>query len=347
MGKKILKVLVVIIALVGGFIGYQYYGNYVRANVHIEGEEVFVFIPKDATAETVMSLLESKNILTDASSLVKMMSLKNYQGKNIVPGKYKLTDGMSNNTLINHLRAGNGRLDSRVQFNNVQTIQKLAGKITEELLLDSAEVESYLSNPINMKKYGFDENTMLSMFIPNTYFMHVDVSMEGLMERMGKEYKLFWNEDRRSKLKRCGMTQSEVVTLASIVYWETKLKADMPIVAGVYMNRLRDGWPLQADPTLIYVYEKMGKGTLKRVLNIHKELDSPYNTYKFKGLPPGPILVPPPVYVDAVLNYQKHNYYFFVAKESLNGESYFSKTYSQHKIYAARYYRMLKEKGIR
>lgn len=276
-----------------------------------------------------------------------MLYLKNYKGDNIVPGKYKIEDNWSNNQLINHLRSGNGRLDSRIQFNNVQTLEQLSGKMTKELLIDSVELLNYLADPMNAKKYGFSQENLLSMFIPNTYFVDVDITVDELMKRMAKEYKSFWNEDRRAKVKAIGITQSQVVTLASIVYWETKLPKDMPVVAGVYMNRIKVGMPLQADPTLIYILEKMGKGPVKRVYNHHKELDSPYNTYKFKGLPPGPILIPPPIYVDAVLNYQKHKYYYFVAKEDLSGESYFSENYAQHLVYARRYYQMLKEKGIR
>jgi UPF0755 protein len=136
------------------------------------------------------------------------------------------------------------------------------------------------------------------------------------------------------------------VTLASIVYWETKLKEDMPIVAGVYMNRLRVGMPLQADPTLVYALEKMGKGKVKRVLNKDKKIDHPYNTYKNKGLPPGPILVPPSQYVDAVLSYQKHGYFYFVATEDFSGRSYFAKNYRQHLIYARRYQKALNKMKV-
>ena len=347
MVKRIIRLFVIFAVLVSLVLGYFYYQNYIRAGVATQGNESHIFIPKNADAETVFNLLNDQQLLTAPQQFTYLMEIKKYEGNKIVPGKYKIEEGWSNNQLINHLRFGNGRLDSRIQFHNVQTIAQLSGMITRELLLDSAEVVRYLSQPENLQKYGFNENTMLSMFIPNTYFVDVDISVEELMQRMAKEYKAFWNAERKSKLRQIGLTQSEVVTLASIVYWETKLKKDMPVVAGVYMNRIRVGMPLQADPTLIYILEKMGKGPIKRVYNHHKKLESPYNTYKYKGLPPGPILIPPPVYVDAVLNYKKHDYYYFVAKEDLSGESYFSSTYKQHLIYAARYYKMLKQKGIR
>jgi len=200
-----------------------------------------------------------------------------------------------------------------------------------------------LNNSDSIAKFGFNKNTIISMFIPNTYNVDWNTSTSQLMTRMGKEFKKFWTAERVAKANDMSMTQSEVVTLASIVYWETKLKKDMPMVAGVYVNRLKRGIPLQADPTLIFA---AGDFTIKRVLNKHKDIDSPYNTYKYAGLPPGPILIPPSQYVDAVLNYSKHDYIYFVAKEDFSGESYFAKHLSQHNIYANRFRKALNERGI-
>ena len=178
---------------------------------------------------------------------------------------------------------------------------------------------------------------------PNTYFVNFDISVDDLMKRMAKEYKNFWNADRKSKLKASGLSQSEATTLASIVFSETNSKKDIPTIAGVYMNRLRIGMPLQADPTLIFA---MGDYSIRRVLNKHKKIDSPYNTYKNKGLPPGPIIIPPIRYIDAVLNYEKHDYLYFVAKEDFSGDSYFAKNYAQHLIYARRYQKALNRRGV-
>lgn len=346
MFKKIIQFLLVIILIVGGVLAYFYHQNFIKANTVVGEKACYIFIPKQATEATVFELLRKSETITDTTSLWRMIVLKKLNKKNIYPGKYKIENGWSNNSLINHLRAGNGRLDAVVQFHNVQTIEQLSGKMTKELLLDSLTVIHWLKNSNNKMKYGFNEHTFLSMFIPNSYFVDVDISVDDLMQRMAKEYKKFWNASRKSKARECGLSQSEVVTLASIVYWETKVKQDMPIVAGVYMNRLKINMPLQADPTLVYALEKMGRGKVKRVLNVDKKIDHPYNTYKNTGLPPGPILVPPAEYVDAVLNYQKHGYYYFVAKEDFSGRSYFSKSYRQHLIYAKRYQKALNQRKL-
>lgn len=337
MTKRILKTLVIFAVIAGGLVSYFYYTNFISSNVDTKEEDCHIFIPKDADEQAVLTILASTGSVLDVVSLSKMISLKKLNKNNILPGKYKIETGWSNNQIIDHLRSGNGRLDAVVQFHNVQTVEQLSGKMTTELLLDSMEVLNWLRSDENMSKYGFDENTFLSMFIPNSYFVDVDMSVDELMKRMASEYKNFWNASRKQKAKEIGLSQSEVVTLASIVYWETKLKEDMPIVAGVYMNRLRVRMPLQADPTLVYALEKMGRGKVKRVLNVDKKIDHPYNTYKNAGLPPGPILIPPGQYIDAVLNYQKHGYYYFVATEDFSGKSYFAKNYRQHKIYAKRY----------
>lgn len=343
---KLIKRLVVFLLIVGGSAtGLIYYQFFIKG-VTADREQMFIFIPRNADADQVIQLLEDGEILNSHLGLKELMDLKNYKGTMILPGKYKIGAAWSYNRLINHLRAGNGRLDAIVQFHNVQTLEQLAGKMTKELLMDSTEVLEWLKNPTNVKKFGFTPPTFLSMFIPNTYFVDVDLTVEDLMNRMAKEYKKFWNEERAAKAKSIGLSQSAVVTLASIVYWETKVDKDKPTVAGVYMNRLRIGMPLQADPTLVYALEKMGRGKVKRVLNVDKSIDSPYNTYKNLGLPPGPILVPPIDYVDAVLNYEKHDYLYFVAKEDLSGESYFSKTYQQHLIYAKRYQKVLDQQKV-
>lgn len=339
--KRIFRTLIIFTVVAGSIIAYFYYNNFVRSNVDTKDKECHVFLPKNANEDTVINLLNTTGVVLDMSSLSKMISLKKLNKNNILPGKYKIESGWSNNRLINHLRSGNGRLDATVQFHNVQTVEQLSGKMTVELLMDSIEVLNWLRSSKNMNTYGFNENTFLSMFIPNSYFVDVDISVDELMKRMAKEYKSFWNASRIQKAKACGLSQSQVVTLASIVYWETKVKEDMPIVAGVYMNRLKVRMPLQADPTLVYALEKMGRGKVKRVLNEDKKIDHPYNTYKNTGLPPGPILVPPGEYIDAVLDYQKHGYYYFVAKEDFSGRSYFAKNYRQHLIYARRYQKAL------
>ncbi len=341
---KRVGILVLLCVLIGGGIaGSYYYKNFISANIQFEEQEVFVFIPKGSTKSDVLKQIEVLGIVSDMSSLEWLADQKNYNGSLVVPGKYKIESGWTNNQLINHLRAGNGRLDAVISFNQVRTLKQLSGAITKDILLDSAEVYEWLTNKDSIKRYGFNQYTIVSMFIPNTYYVDFDINVGDLMKRMAKEYKAFWNEDRKQKLKACKLSQSEATTLASIVYSETNSKKDMPVIAGVYMNRLRIGMPLQADPTLIFALDDY---SIRRVLNKHKKIDSPYNTYMYAGLPPGPILIPPISYIDAVLNYSKHNYLYFVAKEDFSGDSYFSKTYAQHLIYARRYQKALNRQRV-
>lgn len=337
------KLIALFIIAIGIYGGNLYYQNFIKSNVDTKGKKVMLFIPKGAGSDLVVHKLKELNVIKDINSFKWLLSKKNYQGRNIVAGKYEIIDGSSNNTLINHLRAGNGRLDSKVQFNQVRDLKELSSSITKDILLDSSEVYNWLTNEDSIAKFGFNKNTIISMFIPNTYNVDVDITCPNLMKKMGREYKKFWTPGRKQKALNCNLSQSEVTTLASIVYWETKMKEDMPKVAGVYMNRLEKGIPLQADPTLIFA---LGDYSKQRVLNKDKEVDSPYNTYKYRGLPPGPIILPPAQYLDAVLNYEKHDYIFFVAKEDFSGYSYFSKTLSQHNIYAKKWQKALDERGI-
>ena len=346
MKKLIYKIALIVLLLglvAGAYVGNIYYKNFVAANVTTEGKAPFLYIPRGATTEDVYHLMEELKVLKDQASFEWMAEKKNYTGRNIVAGKYKITDGMTNNALVNHLRAGNGRLDVAVTFNHTRDLRQLAGAMARELALDSTAILDWVSNEDSVAKFGFNKHTFISMFIPNTYRVDWAITTPALMRRMAKEYKQFWNADRKAKLQRCRLSQSEVVTLASIVYWETNLDEDKPKIAGVYMNRLRIGMPLQADPTLIFA---LGDYSIKRVLNKHKEIDSPYNTYKNRGLPPGPILVPPISYVDAVLDFEDHNYLYFVATENFDGRSYFAKTYQQHLVYARRYQRALNKRKI-
>lgn len=346
MKKRLKQIgLILFVCAVGaGVYAYSVISKVSYPNVLVDAEKSQAFyIPSGSSASDVLDLLKTQNLIKSDENMSWLFEKKNYRGGNVVPGKYILEPNWSNNQLVNHLRAGRGAKDVKVQFNQLRTKADLAGRLAKNIEADSLSVINWLNNPDSIARYGFNKNTIISMFIPNTYNMKWNTSTPELMSRMGKEFKKFWNEDRANKLRSIGLSQSEAVTLASIVYWETKIPGDMPKVAGVYMNRIKRGIPLQADPTVIFA---VGDFSIKRVLNKHLEIDSPYNTYKNAGLPPGPILIPPSSYVDAVLNYEKHDYLYFVAKEDFSGESYFSKTLSQHNIYAARFRRALNERGI-
>lgn len=340
---KIIIVLVIVGLIVGGIAGKYWYQNYKVANIEFEGDSIKLFIPKGSSQQDVLTQLSELKIVTNIESLTWLADQKNYQGGLIVSGNYIVKSGWTNNQLINHLRAGNGRIDASVSFGNVRTLKNLADSISEGVMLESDDVYDWLSNKDSLRKYGFKKETIISMFIPNTYRVDYDITVPDLMKRMAKEYKNFWNDERKVKLNKIRLSQSEVTTLASIVFSETNSINDMKTIAGVYMNRINKGWPLQADPTLIFA---LNDYTIKRVLNKHKKVDSPYNTYMYKGLPPGPINIPPSRYIDAVLNYEKHKYMFFCAKEDFSGDSNFATTLAGHMINARRYQKALNDRKI-
>ena len=338
--KKVVKFIFFVAVLGGGVLLFLYYQHFMMPNIDGDGE---LYIRPGATTEEVRTELEALGVLKNADAFTRLADIKNYRGRNIVAGKYLITDGMTNNELINHLRAGNGKTPVSITFNLERDLEQLSGALAKDLMVDSTTIYNWLTNESKVQELGFTKETIIAMFVPNTYFVDWDISVDQLMQRMKTEYDSFWNKERLDKLAGTNLSQQEVATLASIVYWETKIPADMRTIAGVYINRLRKGIALQADPTLIFA---LGDYSVKRVLNKDKELNSPYNTYKYAGLPPGPILIPPIACIDAVLDYGHHDFYYFVAKEDLSGETYFSRTYQEHLIYAARYQRALNRRRV-
>ncbi len=255
-----------------------------------------------------------------------------------VPGLYRLPKNLSNNDLINILRSGRQE-EIKVTFNNIIDLEHLAGRLAQYLAPDSLAFLKAMKNPENIKKYGFNEQTALLMYIPNTYRFYYNTSPEAFMQRMYKEYRKFWNQNRLAQAEEIGLSPIEAGILASIVQKETTRKEEMPRIAGVYLNRLKKGMLLQADPTVVFAYKRQSgdTATIKRVLNIHIETDDPYNTYKYPGLPPGPITMPDIQAIDAVLRAENHNYYYFVADPQRPGYHLFSRTLSEHNQKARNY----------
>jgi UPF0755 protein len=334
---KILFVLLLIAAAIGG--GYSYKSIYMGNTSFEEDEKVVLIYSGDDYSEVVNTLREK--VLKDVSSFDWVADLKSYP-ELVKPGRYAIPKGASNNDIVNKLRLGE-QDPVMVTFNNVRTEEELAGKVSDDLETDSLIFLEVLKDRQLMQKMGFKKETYPAMFIPNSYEMYWTTKPESFVERMKKEYDRFWNDERRRKASAIKFTPEEVVTLASIVQAETSQNDEAAKIAGVYLNRIRKGIPLQADPTLIFA---LGDFSIKRVLNKHKEISSPYNTYKFAGLPPGPINYPMPNYVDAVLNADNHDYYYFCAKPDFSGYHNFSKSYSQHLIYAREYQRELNKRRI-
>ena len=333
--------LLLIIA-VGAGIGYKYYNYIFSPNVNTgNSQSTLIYIPANSSFEAVTDTLTKNNLLIDPAAFVWVAERKKYP-ENIKPGCYKVRNGMTNNELINLLRSGN-QTPVNVTFNNIRTLPQLAGQIAKRIEPDSLQLITLMNDSSIVSEYGFNKATFIAMFIPNTYQFYWTTTAKGFLDRMNKEYNKFWNNSRKAKAKEAGLTPVEVSTLASIVDEETAKNDEKPIVAGLYINRLKKGIKLQADPTIKYA---LGDFTVKRILNKDLKIDSPYNTYLYKGLPPGPIRIPSIQGIEAVLNYRKHNYLYMCAKEDFSGYHNFASTLKQHNIYAARYRKALRQKKI-
>jgi len=323
-------------------LGYLGYSMLYRSNVWLNGkEQVSIDIPSSAGWNEVKNMLYKDGIIIHRNSFEWLAGLMKYPG-NIKPGHYNITQGMNNRQLISKLRAG--RQDPvNLVFNNIRTKEELAGHIAGQLEADSAGIIQLLNNDSVTAAFGFTPSNIITMFIPNTYSVYWNISPSKFLERMHKEYKAFWNEKRQQRLQEIGLNRLEVMTLASIVEKETNMNDEKPDVAGVYVNRLKQGWLLQADPTLVFA---AGDFSIKRVLNVHKKIDSPYNTYMYLGLPPGPICLPSISSIDAVLSYRQHSYMYFCAREDFSGYHNFATTLQEHELNAARYQAALNRQGI-
>lgn len=259
-------------------------------------------------------------------------------------GHYLVQEGMDVIQIVRMIKLGL-QTPVNVTMNNVKIPAQLAGKLAPQLEADSVELVEVFTDEALAKELGFDSPlTMFSIFLPNTYEVYWTVSPRDFVDRMYKEYKRFWDGDRDKKRERTGLNRVEVATLASIVYEETRKVDEMPRVAGVYMNRLRTGMPLQADPTIKYAMQDFG---LRRILNRHLKTPSPYNTYLNRGLPPSPICMPSIEAIDAVLNYEKHDYVYFCARPTFDGYHNFAKNYSEHLRNARAYQAELNKRNIR
>ncbi|OFX26445.1 MAG: aminodeoxychorismate lyase [Bacteroidetes bacterium GWA2_31_9] len=337
---KIIFSIFLVLIIAGGIIGYQYYKKIYNPNIQIKDKD-YLYIPTGSTFEDVVRIIENKKLVKDINSFEWVAELKKYPEK-VKPGKYLIKKNMSNNELVNLLRAGL-QTPVMVVFNNARTKEQLAGKVSKNIEADSSHVLSLLESDDFVTKYGFNTESIMTMFIPNSYELFWNTSAEQFFDRIATEYKQFWTEDRKYKAKLLGLSQSEVSILASIVEQETIKKDERPRVAGVYLNRIRKKMLLQADPTVIFA---MGDFTIKRVLKQYLDYDSPYNTYKYAGLPPGPICLPSISSIDAVLNSEKHDYIFFCAKEDFSGYHNFAKTAEQHNANANKYRVALNKRKI-
>lgn len=337
----IVLVCIALFALVLGGVGVSLFAAF-SPNVEYPGEKSKYLLVYDDDYDHVLDSLNAMNAIP-AMWKFRLISWACKYPNQVSQGRYELKRGENSLTLVRRLRYAR-QTPVRLAFNNVRTKKDLADRLSKNLRMTSEEMLSALTNPAIYSKYGTDKANIVSLFIPNTYEVYWNISPEDLVARMKKEYDKFWNDERLDKLAEVGLTQQEVSTLASIVEEETRKKDEKPRVAGLYLNRVHQGIPLQADPTVKFALQDF---SLKRIYRGHLECDSPYNTYKYAGLPPGPIRVPSIESIDAVLNFENHKYIYMCAKEDFSGYHNFAVTYDEHQENANKYRKALNSRGIK
>lgn len=340
--RRLLKIGLVLLLVLGGGSAAVVWHQAFRDNINPDLIADFdLLIPPNAEFNYVVSALESNNVLRDVGAFRRVAQIRKYD-QLVKPGRYTIQKGTNNWELVRKLRSGD-QDQMKLLFRSHRTLEALAEEIADQLAFPKAELARKMKDAEFLRTYGVNPENVRNLFLPNTYFVYWTMSIEDLFERLQKNYQQFWNASRKKKAEALGMTVHEVTTLASIVQAETYMVKERPIVAGLYLNRLRKNIPLQADPTVIYA---VGDFTIKRVLKSHLEFDSPYNTYMYRGLPPGPINNPEVSAIEGVLNYQEHNYIYMCAKEDFSGYHNFSTTLSQHMRYARAYQRALNKQKV-
>lgn len=337
---KWLKITLGAVILIAAIVGWKGYQAFLGASV--TDAQPYFYVHTNDRYEDVLHRLRTDKIVKDADQFNMVAKAMNYPEK-INPGKYKLTPGMSNRTLVGNLRGGYQE-PVKLRFSNIRLKENLAGVLGANFQADSAQFSALLNNEAVAEQYGFTKDNFYTMFIPNTYELYWNTSPDKVIERLSEEYKKFWTPERLEKAKAQNLTPQQVSILASIVRGEALHNDEMPMIAELYLNRLKKGMLLQADPTVIFANNDF---TIRRVLNKHLTIDNPYNTYKFKGLPPGPINMPPIVAIDAVLNPANHEYIYMCAKEDFSGYHAFANTMSEHLVNARKFQKALDDRNIK
>ncbi len=340
MTRKVILAFSVVIVLALGLTFVNYYLKYFGANV--TSEKRYLYVRTGSQFDDVLKSLTDSGILKDSQSFVWAAGNMDYARK-IKPGRYPLTPGMSNRRLINMLKAGNQE-PVKLSFNNKNLEADFTRFIGTQLEADSTALLRLLRTPSVVEKKGFTTDNVMVLFLPNTYELYWNTSAEQFVDRMYQEYQKFWNPERMQKATAIGLSPVQVSILAAIVDAEALHNDEMPTIAGLYMNRYKKGMKLESDPTLIFA---LGDYTIRRVLNKHKSVVSPYNTYLHAGLPPGPVVMPSIKAIDAVLNYDHNPYIYMCAKEDFKGYHNFAVTYAEHLANAAKYQRALDERNIK
>lgn len=345
MKSALRNALLVAFLLLGGiaFWLYQQYWNAEMVPSELQGPQV-VYIPSGLNFEEALDTLKAQGVIANESLFRLFAQRMAYVKDPMRAGRYEVQPGWSAIELIRHLRAG-GQAPVKLVLTTEREWFDVAGKAARFLETDSASIAAVLSDTTLLDSIGYSQETVMTLFIPNTYEFFWTTSARGFLDRMIREHDAFWDKnDRRAKAAALGMTPEEVYTLASIVEKETLQNSEKPRVAGAYLNRIRIGMPLQADPTCVFATRDF---EAKRVLEYHTQFDSPYNTYKYRGLPPGPITITTIASIDAVLNYEKHDYIFFCARGDDSGLHNFAETIDGHARNISIYVNNLRERGLR
>ena len=339
---KYLKVIIPISILSLIFM-IDYYNNFYKPNTSFEDESIFLYVMKDdslAFRDSISKYIKSEKTFYKAAETLDYL-------ENLKTGRYKISKDIGNNDIVNSLKFNNTPVN--VIFNNQERIENLAGRVSKQIYEDSASLVKAFKDKNFLNINNFNNDNVLSMFIPNSYEVYWNIEPEDFRDKMLAEYNKFWNQDRTKKAEQLGLSRLEVISLASIVQKESIKVDERPTIAGVYINRLKKRMRLQADPTVIYSikdYYKNFDTIIKRVLYRDLRLKSRYNTYRINGLPPGPIAMPDISAIDAVLDYEKHNYIFFVADPYNRGYHLFARNLSEHNRNKRVYTRWLNSRGI-
>lgn len=339
--KNILALfLIVFTVMLSSFAFYTYQILY-TPNLLVDTEGRYFPVSKGTTFKEFQNQMDEDRIVQDLVSFSFLAKIKGLD-ENLKAGMYFVETNMTNLEAINMFRAGR-QVPVQLTFSNARKLEDLPKKLAKGLAIDSAKMAKIMLDPATAEHYGFNRHTFICMFIPNTYEVYWTFGASDILDRLKMEYDRFWNDERMNKSKALDMTPVEIAILASIVQSETNYIDEAPTIAGVYVNRLQRGIPLQADPTLVYAIGDFG---IRRILDKDKAFDSPYNTYKYKGLPPGPIRMPDPRYIDAVLNFEGHKYLYFCAKADFSGQHVFAKTLAEHNANAKKFQQALNKEKI-
>jgi len=344
MSKRTIIIVGIIAALVAIAVATPKIMLYLAGNKTTTNKLAQVFFIKETLSlKDLAKLLKEERIIKDVKGFIAVGDFKGMNESNIALGKYIIEPGVSYKNVLNGFTLnakgnGNAEVEVNVTFNNCRDIYQMAGMVQKCLMLDSTKLVDYLNDAETLNNYGFTPEQLPALFLPNTYMMYFDTDEKMFVERMAQEFKNFWTPERKTKLTQMGFSsQSELATLASIVYSEQSIhSSEWSIIAGLYLNRLKKGMLLQSDPTFKFCWEEKLNG-VERLLREHRSVDCAYNTYKIKGLPPGPICMTSAKVLDAVLNYKKHNYLFMCAKPDFSYTHNFESSDVQHMRNARKY----------